>query len=51
MLSGGYNTLTENSDDIAVIVCPDLLRLGDEYYCAEIMFLYTLVYSPHLNII
>lgn len=28
LLSGGYNTLTENSDDIAVIVCPDLLRLG-----------------------
>ncbi|KAE9862084.1 hypothetical protein GP982_21010 [Escherichia coli] len=47
----GGNTLTENSDDIAVIVCPDLLRLGGEYYCAEIMFLYALVYSPYLNII
>ena len=27
------------------------IKVGGEYNCAEAMFLYTLVYSPHLNII
>lgn len=27
------------------------IKVWGEYYCAEIMFLYTLVYGPHLNVI